>query len=42
MWYDITIKNDGGARMKGSEKQISWATSLIKTMDYRFNQILDE
>lgn len=28
--------------MKGSEKQISWATSLIETMDYRFNQILDE
>ena len=42
MWYDMTIKNGGGARMKGSEKQISWATSLIKTMDYRFNQILDE
>ena len=28
--------------MKGSEKQISYATSLIETMDYRFNQILDE
>ena len=28
--------------MKGSERQISWAASLIETMDYRFNQILNE
>lgn len=28
--------------MKGTEKQIAWASSLIETMECRFNQILDE